>query len=343
MGGCSQRTWIGATAYHLYTLWHINNENQITVLYPNFQKSENRDVSTFVGKTKVIADRWNIDIVWTLQEGKEKLDSTVYPLIHFISHSVLYIDRLTITSRNYITVHNGKKFTASLKLLIGMKAKLQAIRDAIKNERTIDPILESFFDDAMVQDFVSIFNRLNSQTDKHHAANVTVRLVTRFMEIINSIQARKNVVDKGALTINSAKIVTAINDLLLILDHPDFVLTIPCGTSHQIRIVLKLYREAFLKYPQVPFEAFIFSSEYEVVITYKHQNKRPNDRLHHLLERIMDGKHYPNFTYWCGSSRNRMDIQRLNIPSGILSLAMFLPKKLMKSKYSKRKNRREIK
>lgn len=153
-------------------------------------------------------------------------------------------------------------------------------------------------------------------------------LAKSFLKIYNFVQARKDVVVQEVLEPNSTEISQCIDDILSIIDGPEFEVLIPNTANDAIVNVLKFYKEAFVTYPRLPYEAFIFTPNYEIAITkHRHPSWFPDTKVHYLLQRIENGHEYPHgYSSWCGSLTKRFNFPAFQIALYKERLAKYLPK-----------------
>lgn len=152
---------IGTTSFDQYTLWHID-DREITTLYVNF-KTAKGPIRELIDETRKIIDTWNIEIVFTLQDGHGTDTKSVFPLIHFIHHAFSYLSYLDIRENDQI-LHLGENFELVRPLLIKFNQKL--IDDAMSNgDRSIDPLLDCTIDATMLRNFAQTWNRIGITAD----------------------------------------------------------------------------------------------------------------------------------------------------------------------------------
>lgn len=239
--------------YHLYTAWHIKGAT-ITVVYVNFAVAEGYTVAEFVKDSEEIVEKWGVEFVWMLQDGVEKLEGTVFPLLHFSHHIIVYLQRVIISYRAQFTVHIGTMFAEMLSLLARMQELLYRIECPMNNptkRKEGDPILHSVFTREMINDFTTICRRtISAAVDDptEREAYMTVEIVTGVMEVINLIHDRQNVTEEALLRENAAKIVTIINDELSLFFDPNYTKSGSYPNENSVA-TLGTYRDTLMRYP----------------------------------------------------------------------------------------------
>lgn len=120
---------VGASAYHLFTGWHIDvKETIVRVVYVNYAKASKYYIGDFLSDTEDTIREWGINFIWILQDAKDHQEKTVLPLLHFINHFMNYFRNVIISYRGRFAVHIGSFVTEILTLLAPMQQLLNRIK-----------------------------------------------------------------------------------------------------------------------------------------------------------------------------------------------------------------------
>lgn len=182
------------------------------------------NVSDFVNETNEILTGWNITAVLILQDAETKLDTTVFPHIHLIHHTIKLLKVSSLfefTTDYYETIHCGQGLKVILESLQPLNKKLVSIKDLMGSvhERhlvhPLDPLVDGVFTGDMMNDFYHLYDSVTirqpdlSPTRPSHSPNdVTVQLMRSYFETMNGLFNRKNCIDQNQLRQLSQIVIT---------------------------------------------------------------------------------------------------------------------------------------
>lgn len=202
--------------------------------------------------------------------------------------------------------------------------RIESVIGASKLRLQGDPIADGVFTADMMNDFEGISTWVFEESAVNVSELKTIEIVTTVFKVINYIHDRRNLSDDAVLRDNAAKIILLINDLLTVLDNPNYMRTFEAYQENEKCVVgcLKSYRETLTYHPLLPFDAWILSPEYEIALKCFLYDKTS----HYLLQRIKAGYQYGDgLKLWCGSSKLKFNFELIDVGRYEDVLARYLP------------------
>lgn len=159
-----------------------------------------------------------VHLIFTLQDGEEKISTSLFPLIHLVQHGIDFLSKtgiFRVINLTRVTIYSGIVFEKLKILNAALNQKLTVIKDAVKHsERSRDPIRQfPIITTQMINCLEDVYSRYKQFSSINLTMDQTDQAAIKFFTLINLVQNRKNVIDRNVLAVNSTKIVTTLTEL----------------------------------------------------------------------------------------------------------------------------------